>query len=280
MNQDGRRDLAWWLLPTWAPALPRIILSTVVATPVAFGIGLLGLIAIEPRFGPVVGLVVTLAIGLTTALVMGLVAGRGGGEPVRMGSLRRGAMMRREVIIGSFVVALVVGLVGGFVFGLGTGLIVGLVGGPLVGLAVGLGRPGVDDVTPSEPMGSWRRDRNYGLTFGFVVGLGTGLLGYAVIANEIGFLVSLGIGLGVGLLIGLLGTATWPTALVGIQWRIAHGTPLRMIRFLEDARLRNVLRTVGPLYQFRHARLQDRLADTALPKPSSYATSPGRRGEN
>jgi hypothetical protein len=32
------------------------------------------------------------------------------------------------------------------------------------------------------------------------------------------------------------------------------------MRFLEDARSRNVLRTVGPVYQFRHARLQDRLA--------------------
>jgi hypothetical protein len=32
------------------------------------------------------------------------------------------------------------------------------------------------------------------------------------------------------------------------------------MRFLEDARERNVLRTVGSVYQFRHARLQDRLA--------------------
>jgi hypothetical protein len=32
--------------------------------------------------------------------------------------------------------------------------------------------------------------------------------------------------------------------------------------FLNDARERNVLRTVGPVYQFRHARLQDLLAAT------------------
>ncbi len=32
------------------------------------------------------------------------------------------------------------------------------------------------------------------------------------------------------------------------------------MRFLQDARSRSVLRTVGPAYQFRHARLQDRLA--------------------
>jgi hypothetical protein len=35
------------------------------------------------------------------------------------------------------------------------------------------------------------------------------------------------------------------------------------MRFLEDARKRDVLRTVGPVYQFRHARLQDRLAGHA-----------------
>jgi len=37
-------------------------------------------------------------------------------------------------------------------------------------------------------------------------------------------------------------------------------TPLRLVKFLDDAHKRNVLRTVGPVYQFRHARLQDRLA--------------------
>ena len=38
--------------------------------------------------------------------------------------------------------------------------------------------------------------------------------------------------------------------------------PLRIIRFLEDAHRRGILRTVGTLYQFRHARLQDRLAES------------------
>jgi hypothetical protein len=37
------------------------------------------------------------------------------------------------------------------------------------------------------------------------------------------------------------------------------------MRFLEDARNRNVLRAVGPVYQFRHARLQDRLAGQDRP---------------
>jgi hypothetical protein len=35
------------------------------------------------------------------------------------------------------------------------------------------------------------------------------------------------------------------------------------MRFLNDAHERGVLRAIGPVYQFRHARLQDRLAGVA-----------------
>ncbi|MGW0649364.1 hypothetical protein ACWD4T_11210, partial [Streptomyces umbrinus] len=36
--------------------------------------------------------------------------------------------------------------------------------------------------------------------------------------------------------------------------------PLRVMRFLEDARRLEVLRESGPYYEFRHARLRDHLA--------------------
>jgi hypothetical protein len=39
------------------------------------------------------------------------------------------------------------------------------------------------------------------------------------------------------------------------------------VRFLDDARTRNILRTVGPVYQFRHARLQDWLAEPSESVP-------------
>jgi hypothetical protein len=54
---------------------------------------------------------------------------------------------------------------------------------------------------------------------------------------------------------------TWPAALAYAQLAATWGTPVRLLRFLEDARDRNILRTVGPVYQFRHAKLQDRLAE-------------------
>ena len=59
-------------------------------------------------------------------------------------------------------------------------------------------------------------------------------------------------------------SGTWSASLTFAQLAVRWETPMRLLRFLEDARDRNVLRTVGPVYQFRHARLQDRLADQAF----------------
>jgi hypothetical protein len=49
--------------------------------------------------------------------------------------------------------------------------------------------------------------------------------------------------------------------------------PVRMLRFLQDARARHVLRAVGPVYQFRHARLQDRLAEHFANQNPAYQLS-------
>jgi hypothetical protein len=51
----------------------------------------------------------------------------------------------------------------------------------------------------------------------------------------------------------------WPTTLAAAQLAKRWHTPLYLMNFLDDAHERNVLRTVGPVYQFRHARLQDHL---------------------
>jgi hypothetical protein len=61
----------------------------------------------------------------------------------------------------------------------------------------------------------------------------------------------------------LAATCTWPASLTFLQLRFSQHTPLRLMRFFEDARERGVLRTVGPVYQFRHAHLQDRLGEKA-----------------
>jgi hypothetical protein len=49
--------------------------------------------------------------------------------------------------------------------------------------------------------------------------------------------------------------------------------PLRLMSFLDDAHHRGVLRQAGAVYQFRHARLQDRLVSNGQRAPSSLVTS-------
>lgn len=66
--------------------------------------------------------------------------------------------------------------------------------------------------------------------------------------------------LGLGLVSGLIYPETWATSLACTHLAIRRRTPIQLMRFLDDARERDVLRTVGPVYQFRHARLQDLLA--------------------
>jgi DNA-binding SARP family transcriptional activator len=65
-----------------------------------------------------------------------------------------------------------------------------------------------------------------------------------------------------GVAIGIAGFLTRASVVFGTTrlWLAARGRlPLRLMTFLEDARRRGVLRQVGAVYQFRHARLQERL---------------------
>ena len=49
---------------------------------------------------------------------------------------------------------------------------------------------------------------------------------------------------------------------------------VNLLPFLEEARERDILHTVGAVYQFRHARLQDQLSGGAT---ANYPTSPAQR---
>jgi hypothetical protein len=60
--------------------------------------------------------------------------------------------------------------------------------------------------------------------------------------------------------VGMLSRA-WGTYAVSRLWLALHGNlPWRLMRFLDDAHRRGVLRQSGAMYQFRHARVQDYLA--------------------
>lgn len=154
---------------------------------------------------------------------------------------------------------------------------IGLLAGVVGGFVTGLSNRSADNRTPIGPVSCWRQDRHYTLTAGIAGGLAGSLIGgaclglLAELANERifgvidGFLSGIALvtvgGLLLSVALSLVGSATWRTFLASLQLRMRNEAPIRLVRFLSDAHERHVLRAVGPVYQFRHARLQDRLEE-------------------
>ena len=256
MNQDGTADLAWWRVPAWTARAPQIAV---------FGLGLGAVFGVLAGIGA--GRAFGLAFGIGAGLVFGIVVAlvdahrRGSRSPALMVSPRR-----RRVSIGSWLVG---GLVFGLVFGLGGRLLFGplhsvtvrLVGGLafglVFGLAAGLAQPGESTVSILGPRAFWQRSRARGLLTGLAFGL-VGVLVGGLAFGVVGGLVA-GLGTGVAVVLTLF-PDTWLASVAFGQLALNRRTPVRLMLFLEDARGRGVLRNVGPVYQFRHPRMQDRLA--------------------
>jgi hypothetical protein len=77
-------------------------------------------------------------------------------------------------------------------------------------------------------------------------------------------LYGLGIGLTIWLAVAL--SHAWPQYLISTAWLAARGKlPWRLASFLNEAYELEILRQQGGAYQFRHARLQDHLAEVSTP---------------
>jgi hypothetical protein len=77
-------------------------------------------------------------------------------------------------------------------------------------------------------------------------------------------MTSVWFGIAYGLAVGVAGFASraWGGFCIARFWLAVRGKlPWRLMRFLDDAHRRGVLRQSGAVYQFRHARLRDRLAE-------------------
>jgi hypothetical protein len=125
------------------------------------------------------------------------------------------------------------------------------------------------DDPAQSPVGTLRRDLHLlcgrttlaVLTGGLVLGLVVGPVKGQVIILVLGIA-------GATAVLPALGLRPWTVtassvylcavAILGIRKHI----PGRLMRFLDDAHRVGLLRRVGPVYQFRHAKLQDRLAHT------------------
>jgi hypothetical protein len=299
MNQDNTRDLQWWRIPRWAPSAQRIIAGGLLAW-LVFGLPVGLVFWFISGFGN--GVTAAIYLGLLAGVAVGVATGLTSGPPARIGRIRRPRLSqvftKRNLkfgLLSGLVICLLYdlgsGLEGarygfGFVPGLRQGLVQGVALGLafafVSGLAIGLANAFVDlDNTSSpSPATSWRNDRAHSMTIGLVVGLVIGLIAGLAIGLPDGLQDGVASGLEIGILIGFilfglvsgliagLGVShAWPTTLAAAQLAMHWRTPLHLMNFLDDARERNVLRTVGPVYQFRHARLQDRMSVTTNGSP-------------
>lgn len=268
MKECGSRDLCWWDIPSWTPGAPRFALGLVVS----LSLGLVASVTVSPAFG--------IPMGIITGL-MSVFRRTDGAPPLRLSPMQWKYALRprllMKILLASlalgFLAGLAVDILRGLLVGVGIGTIVTVAAVPALGLPSILRQRGTAGHSPLSPLESWRNDRAHCLLYGF--GFGVEAAAAAVVATLI--LPTLGLNLSprfvialmlatiaIGTLFGLLLSATWDAILACVQLAIGWGTPINLMGFLEDARNRNVLRMVGPAYQFRHVRLQDRLAAVYL----------------
>ncbi|MFF1713458.1 NACHT domain-containing protein [Streptomyces sp. NPDC058268] len=145
-------------------------------------------------------------------------------------------------------------------FGLAGGLGLGFVAGFAAGLHRWLGAPVDTSRTPS-PLASLRTDRDTGLVRGFLITLVAWLCALFVAVLPLGAAVATVVVIPTGLVTVAL--SAWGRLLTARLWFCSTGRlPWRLMAFLAEAHERGVLRQAGAVYQFRHARLQERLAST------------------
>ncbi|WP_328389313.1 NACHT domain-containing protein [Streptomyces sp. NBC_00400] len=294
----GAQDIEWWQLGTTMSLPARMVVSGILCglvpgTAVALVLALMS----NPPAALLTMFLNMLGIGLTFGLMHGFASKLkvgGAFKPSRMQIRIRGEArgVRARRVRESLLPRVGGGLAGGLIFGIVLGggfavytmllsypwpvaaLLFGnwLVAGPLIGLSVGITAALVawleTDAKPEESVSATdllRTNRTIVLVQVAVVGLVLGLGFGTAVTHFNGFALGLPSGIGAGLAAAVgVGTLTaWGRWLVLVRlWLPLSGRlPWRVNAFLDDARTRGVLRQAGAVYQFRHARLRDRLAE-------------------
>lgn len=214
------------------------------------------------------------AFGVPAGLVIGVWAARSSVRVLVLADPRPWASIPFDGPIG-MVSGLLIGAAYAVDHGAPAGLAAAAVAGLCFGVMVGVARPITNVDVPTDPAASWRRDRWRGVSMAVAYALPLGLELGIEHASGHGVLAGAVAGAGFGLPIAIAGMMAmcdcWRAWLAFVQMHLHGGFPVNGMRFLADAHARGILRTVGPLYQFRHARLQDRLA-------AEHAVRPGRSG--
>jgi hypothetical protein len=282
MSMGDARTLAWWDIPGWVTRRRRML---VVGSVVGLALGVVAGLGMSLVIGVRAGLAAAAVTALTLGVLAAVAATRTG-PPRRLGRHLVGLGGAGRVAVRETLGALPAGLMCGVLFSFlgGSALGAPLGAATVAAFAVAgtgvamLSSPAVGRGVTADPMLAWRDDRRYGLTVaaigGPVVGLtfATPLAIWDLVTLGPGAALETGLGFGIPLLllVSALFTLLYPRAFgvwaACVQLRRRHGLPVRVMRFLEDARSRQILRTVGPVYLFRHARLREHL--TALHEES------------
>ncbi|AVV42854.1 hypothetical protein PYK79_56050 [Streptomyces sp. ID05-04B] len=296
LTAEGTRDLRWWHVPGWTGRRPRTIAVWIVAAVVCGTPGAIMAWSLSPTL--LTAVVVPLGAIAGGHEIARRLARFSVPQPLSSAGWRDiftrrtvGSGITQWLFVGTllclvipvvpliddtppwwlwYLVTLPLGFSEVLVTGRGYEIVSGA---PFLSLGTGrhydpvrehYSRPSVLDTRSVGPRDVWRHHLGLRLFLGLLTGLALALYVGPIVAWSQSPL--LGVMFGVTALVwtgatsGLAGNLAVATALTAVQLHYEEGTPLRLVHFLEDARRRNLLRATGPVYQFRHARLQERLA--------------------
>jgi nucleoside phosphorylase len=129
----------------------------------------------------------------------------------------------------------------------------GVVFGVALGLAIWLRVP-VDDAPAADPRSTLRQDRSATLITAILLGVGAGIAVLVADGPPLALMA------GTIVLGTVLCSSSWLRFVVARTWLTCfRRVPPRLLAFCDDASRVGLLRQVGPVYQFRHARLREQL---------------------
>lgn len=273
LSAHGTRDLAWWRLGEQVLTQDernRGALSTLMAVGTVFGV----VATVAGRISPFVTFPVGYAtgIGVWTAIRTGFTDTPGRVEIGLKGRLRDLARSFNRRLVARVLLG------GGGV----AGAALVAEAGPELAVHIGLWalaalvpafvfiewmQQPTPVTAPTTPYRSWQASRVLAAVCavvpGVAVGLTAGLVSGPVNGLWLGVRMGALCGVFVGLAFGLtmIRHSAWPPFEITARRLAARGEcPRNLMRFLDDAHRAGLLRVVGPVYQFRHAGLQDHLA--------------------
>jgi hypothetical protein len=290
-GREPKRVRGWRAVSMRSVLLAGLTYGLVAGFGVLFALLLtrLGMSLINPFW-----IVIGIALGLPLALHRDSLSELGDSQDSLQSPVKNPRTNTMAGVAGGIVVVIVTGVaftfqlpgvvvVGNAVRLIVTGIAVGIIAWFVVWLGPRLTGEFITELSeskggPQGPLESWRNDRVFGLVTGLVFGLAAGaafgLAFWLTLGPAEALMLGLVTGLTVGLTYGITSSTTWATTLAWqLQLRRFHHIPtVRLLPFLEDARQRGVLRTVGAIYQFRHATLQDHLTNQQQEIPATHET--------